>query len=183
MRTGFIPVSEYEKLLESHHAKEKESGNTQIAEFPARIAGFPIPGKYYNVVAKHSELFLNVSGGDKNSGAQLIQYDKSEDDGSKWRLEEAGDGYFYLISKHSGKVANIAGGSSDNGTSIIQFERNEDNGSKWRLEEAGDGYFYLISKHTGKVLQVNSGDWGNLAQVTQWEKIDMDHHKWKFVVV
>ncbi|QLE46858.1 RICIN domain-containing protein [Nostoc sp. C057] len=147
------------------------------------FSNLPTPGKYYYLVVKHTQKVLNVIGGSKENNIQLIQYDKSDSDNSKWLLEDAGDGSYYLVAKHSGKVANIAGGGSVDGANAIQYDKGNNDNSKWLLEDAGDGYFYIIGKQSGKVLQVNGGNKENNAKVDQWTKQNLDHLKWKFVAV
>ncbi|MBD2456283.1 RICIN domain-containing protein [Nostoc sp. FACHB-87] len=143
----------------------------------------PTAGKYYYLVVKHTGKVLNVTGGSKEDNIQLIQYDKSDSDNSKWLLEDTGDGSYYLVAKHSGKVANIAGGGSVDGSNAVQYQKGNNDNSKWLLEDAGDGYFYIIGKQSGKVLQVNGGNKENGAKVDQWTRQNVDHHKWKFEAV
>ncbi|MBD2301378.1 MULTISPECIES: RICIN domain-containing protein [Nostocales] len=143
----------------------------------------PAAGKYYYLVVKHTGKVLNVTGGSKEDNIQLIQYDKSDSDNSKWLLEDTGDGSYYLVAKHSGKVANIAGGGSVDGSNAVQYQKGNNDNSKWLLEDAGDGYFYIIGKQSGKVLQVNGGNKENGAKVDQWTRQNVDHHKWKFEAV
>jgi len=147
------------------------------------FSNLPTPGKYYYLVVKHTQKVLNVTGGSKEDNIQLIQYDKSDSDNSKWLLEDAGNGSYYLVAKHSNKVANIAGGGSADGSNAVQYQKTNDDNSKWLLEDAGDGYFYIIGKQSGKVLQVNGGNKENNGKVDQWTKQNVDHHKWKFVAV
>nr|WP_230968256.1 RICIN domain-containing protein [Nostoc sp. WHI] len=143
----------------------------------------PTAGKDYYLIAKHSDKALSVDGEKIENGANVIQYQKTGSNNSKWHLEDAGEGYFYLIAKHSSKALNVSGGEFTDGANVIQWAKTSDNNEKWKFEDAGEGYFYLIAKHSGKALAVYGGVKTDGTNVIQWTNQKVDHFKWKFEVV
>jgi hypothetical protein len=143
----------------------------------------PTPGKYYYLIAKHSNKALAVDGGGTANGTNVLQWDNTKNDHFKWLLEDAGDGSYYLTAKHSGKALAVTGASTADGGNVLQWDNTKNDHFRWKLEDAGNGYFYLIAKHSGKALQVNGGNKQNGGNVDQWTKQDVDHHKWKFEAV
>jgi hypothetical protein len=63
--------------------------------------------RYFNLVAKHSNMALNVEGGSTNNGASLIQWPvDSSFKNDNFRFESLGDGYYQIIAEHSQKGIN-----------------------------------------------------------------------------
>ena len=63
--------------------------------------------RYYNLIAKHSNMALNVEGEFTNNGASLIQWPvTSTSNNDNFRFESLGDGYYQIIAQHSQKGVN-----------------------------------------------------------------------------
>ena len=61
---------------------------------------------YYNLIAKHSNMALNVEGQSLNNGASLIQWPVASSKNDNFRFESLGNGYYQIIAEHSKKVIN-----------------------------------------------------------------------------
>ncbi len=81
----------------------------------------------------HSRKVVNIAGGSKDIGANIIQFEENDHDNSKWRLEDAGDGYFYLISKHSRKFLQVDNGDWGNSAKVTQGEEEKLDHQKWKF--------------------------------------------------
>lgn len=147
------------------------------------VSTVPTVGKYYYLIAKHSNKALDVAGAGTGDGINVYQWSKANVTNQHWLLQDAGGGYYYLVAKHSGKVLNVAGASKDDAANVLQWKNGGEDNSKWRLEDAGDGYFYLIAKHSGKVLNVSGSATADGTNVIQYTKSNSDNSKWKFVPV
>jgi hypothetical protein len=63
-------------------------------------------GQFYNIIAKHSNMAVNVGGALLTNGASLIQWPVAQAKNNNWRFESVGSGYFQIIAEHSGKAMN-----------------------------------------------------------------------------
>lgn len=170
-----------EPWLEEGQLPSTQTPSTATTTTPSSTV--PVVGKYYYLIAKHSNKALDVQGASTADGGNVQQYTKNIVPQQQWLLEDAGAGYYYLVAKHSGKVLNVAGASKDDTANVLQWKKGGEDNSKWRLEDAGEGYFYLIAKHSGKVLNVAGGSKDDAANVIQYAKSNSDNSKWKFVPV
>jgi len=163
-----------------------QTTNTQTsstATTTTPVSTVPSVGKYYYLIAKHSNKALDVQGAGTADGNNVQQYTKNPVPQQQWLLQDAGGGYYYLVAKHSGKVLNVAGASKDDGANVLQWKNGGEDNAKWQLQDAGDGYFYLVAKHSGKVLNVAGSGTADGTNVIQYTKSNSDNSKWKFVPV
>ena len=63
-------------------------------------------GQFYNLIAKHSNMAVNVEGASLNNGAPLLQWPVLQAKNNNWRFESVGSGYYQIIAEHSGKAIN-----------------------------------------------------------------------------
>jgi uncharacterized protein (DUF1800 family) len=117
-------------------------------------AGAPLPAGYYQLVARHSGLCLNISGGSLDAEAFAIQWSCAADESQQWRLEPLAGGYYRLIARHSGKALEVLGAELYDGAPIIQNSPSDEPNQQWEIAAAGDGYYYLLARHSGKALDV-----------------------------
>ena len=91
------------------------------------------------VIAKHSGKCLDVSGGSRSNGADVIQWNCHGGDNQLWRLVPAAGGYFRIIAKHSGKCLDVSGGSRSNGADVIQWNCHGGDNQRWKLQPPTPG--------------------------------------------
>ncbi|HIK07997.1 MAG TPA: RICIN domain-containing protein [Trichormus sp. M33_DOE_039] len=170
-----------EPWLEEGQLSSTQTSSTATTTTPASTV--PSVGKYYYLIAKHSNKALDVQAASTADGGNVQQYTKNSVPQQHWQLQDAGGGYYYLVAKHSGKALNVVGGSQDDGANATQWSKQDRDYFKWQLQDAGDGYFYLIAKHSGKALDVYNLSTADAGNVLQWTKNGKDNQKWKFVPV
>lgn len=113
---------------------------------------YPTPNKFYFVRANVSGLFLDVYGGDKTVGANVVQALPHKD--QLWQLVPSETaGYYYIQSKVSGLYLDVLGGNQEVGGEVVQAAKHPS--QVWRLVPARKpGYFHIQSKVSGLDLDV-----------------------------
>ena len=132
----------------------------------AQLPG-PQPGAY-ELVARHSNMCLDVSGASAADGARVIQWPCNGGDNQRWRVESAGSGFYRLVASHSGKALDVFAASTADGAEVIQFAPHGGENQQWLLEPVGGGSYRLIARHSGKALDVSGASVAAGAAVIQW---------------
>jgi hypothetical protein len=60
-------------------------------------------GKYFNLIARHSNMVVNVDHGSTSDGARIVQWPSNPGKNDNWRFESVGNGYYRIIAEHSQK--------------------------------------------------------------------------------
>jgi Ricin-type beta-trefoil lectin domain-like len=63
-------------------------------------------GPFYHIIAKHSNMAINVEQASLHNGASLLQWPVSQARNDNWRFESVGSGYYQILAEHSGKAIN-----------------------------------------------------------------------------
>ncbi len=105
--------------------EQKNSTVNQKFEFTYRDNG------YYTISAIHSDKYLDISGGSKNDGAEVIQWNYHGGNNQQWKIQDAGNGYFNIISRCNGLYLTI------DGTSVKTCKENTSLIQKFKLEKPG----------------------------------------------
>ncbi len=90
-----------------------ESSNVEQQKF---ILSYTKSDNTYTIKAKHSNKVITT-----NNNGSVYQYDYTGEDGQKWYIKEAGNGYYYISSKLQGSTLTIQNTNCQNGT-IIKTE-------------------------------------------------------------
>lgn len=131
---------------------------------------------YFRIIAKHSGKCLDVSGGSRSNGADVIQWDCHGGDNQLWRLVPVGN-YYKIIAKHSGKCLDVSGASRSNGADVIQSDCHGGDNQLWRRVAVGNR-FKITAKHSSKCLDVSGASRSNGADVIQWDYHGGDNQLW-----
>ena len=59
--------------------------------------------KYFNLIARHSNMVVNVDQGSTSDGARIVQWPSSTGKNDNWRFESVGNGYYRIVAEHSQK--------------------------------------------------------------------------------
>ena len=59
--------------------------------------------KYFNLIARHSNMVANVDQGSTSDGARIVQWQSNAGKNDNWRFESVGNGYYRIIAEHSQK--------------------------------------------------------------------------------
>merc|ERR1712126_250545 len=89
---------------------------------------------YYVIESVKSGQALDVGGGSKNNGAEIIQWPKHGEDNQTFKLVAAGGGYFKVQAKHSGLYWDIEGGSTNHGAKLIQYSHHGGGNQQFAFE-------------------------------------------------
>ncbi|MGW5879625.1 RICIN domain-containing protein [Nocardiopsis terrae] len=128
------------------------------------------PDGEYVLVNQHSGLAADVTGGSLDSGAEIIQWERTDRPWQRFRFVPGGDGFFSLVNVHSGMAVDVWERSTEDGAQIRQYEPNGGHHQQWEPVDSAGGVS-LVNRHSGKALEV--WDWseepgGRLSQ--------FDHH-------
>jgi len=144
---------------------------------PLRAQPAPQQG-VYELVARHSNMCLDVHGASLADAAPVIQWPCNGGGNQRWRVESAGNGYVHLIATHSGKALDVFGASTADGAQAIQWPPHEGENQQWTLESVGGGYYRLLARHSGKALDVFGASTEAGAAVIQWQPHGGDNQQW-----
>lgn len=139
----------------------------EIANFmPTRNSNNGTPA--YLVKAKHSGKCLDVGGGSRNNGANIIQWNCHGGDNQRFRIYDAGNGYWYLQAKHSGKCLDVKGWSNQNGAEIHQWDCHGGDNQKINAAHKGGSEYHMAFKNSGICMDVGGYSQENGARIIQW---------------
>ena len=114
---------------------------------------------YYKVIAEHSGKSIDIDNASNQSGANLKQYDYSQNNAQLWKFVKLSDGSYYIRSK-LGTVVGIQTSS----TNVNMQTANQSNAQKWQISKTEnkpvkDGK-YVIASASSITLAIteNSGN-------------------------
>ena len=114
---------------------------------------------YYKVLAEHSGKSIDVDNASNQSGANLKQYDYSQNNAQLWKFVKLSDGSYYIRSK-LGTVVGIQTSS----TNVNMQTANQSNAQKWQISKTenkpvNDGKYVIASAaSTTLAITENSGN-------------------------
>lgn len=156
--------------------KYYERGGEAVVQFRWE----PAAGSHYNrLSARHSGRCMDVTGGSRNSGTAVIQWDCHTGDNQMWNFVPAGDEYYRLVARHSGKCLDVYGASPNNGARLIQWDCNGGNNQLFRKEDLGRGNFRLRARHSNRCIDVYGGWTGNGVPLIQWDCNGGNNQSWQ----
>ena len=135
-------------------------------------------GGYEIASALAKDKLLEIEGSSKQNSAKAQLWDKDNDRGQKFKIEDQGNGWYVIRVLHSDKVLDVYGASEDNGARVQQYTYNGSDAQLWRFEEAGDGYVYIQSK-IGTVLDCAGASSLNGTVVQTYSLNESTAQKWK----
>jgi uncharacterized protein (DUF1800 family) len=150
------------------------------AAWPDPGAAAPDPAGSYELVARHSDKCLDVSGASTEDVAPVIQWTCNGGLNQRWTLHPAADGYYLLVAAHSGKALDVEGESLADGARVIQYTVHGGSNQQWMLQPAGEGIYTLTARHSGKALDVSGAGTDDGAPVIQWTLHGGSNQQWLF---
>ncbi len=161
-------------------------GNNQRWVFTLNTAG------YYKIVAKHSNLALEVPNNSTADGTQLVQNTPNTTTAQQWAVAEAtcpADAAVFdalkcykLTSRNSNNVMQVAGASLVEGANLQQGTLIA--GQKhqlWKLQTNGDGSYRMLNTNSGFVADVYGDALNPNAPVVQWDWNEGNNQRWNFI--
>ncbi len=137
---------------------------------------------YYQIVNRNSSLVMDVSGGSKIAGAQVIQWTNHSGPNQQWALVPDGDNY-QIVNHNSGLVLDVSGSSTNALANVIQETPNNSSFSQqWFLVPDG-GYDVIANFNSGLVADVYGGGTNAGAHVIQYGFHNGLNQQWELVPV
>ena len=150
------------------------------AAWPDLGAAAPDPAGSYELVARHSDKCLEVSGASTEDLAPVTQWTCNGGPHQRWTLQPAADGYYLLVAAHSGKALDVEGESLADGARVIQYTVHGASNQQWMLQPAGEGIYTLTARHSGKALDVSGAATDDGAPVIQSTLHGGSSQQWLF---
>ncbi|GAB3650023.1 RICIN domain-containing protein [Glycomyces tarimensis] len=137
-------------------------------------------GVWYNIVSRHSGLYLDVLDLSTEPGAELIQWNGTGAANQQFRFVDAGGGYYRIQARHSNHVLEVFEWSTENGATIAQWTDLNGTNQQWQVQESG-GYATFVNRHSGKALDVweNSTTAGD--RISQYDPTGAANQQWRLV--
>ena len=172
------------KAIEISKASSSKAANVQIyAKNNALCQQVEIKylnDGYYSIKFRHSDMYLDVCGGEESNGANVWQWEHNGCDAQKWIIKDAGDGYYNIISKCGQKYLSVKDGKKDNGTNIEIFGIKGDKSQKFKFNKVNsivgeqtisDGTYEIqIKNDNSKVIEVSGSSHSNGANVQIYQR-------------
>ncbi|WP_150243091.1 RICIN domain-containing protein [Nocardiopsis quinghaiensis] len=156
-------------------------GLSAVATTSAQAADIDT-GAHYVLRNQHSGLVADVEGASTEDGAQIIQWDRTDQPWQQFRFVSAGDGYYRIVNRNSGKAIDVWEHSTDNGAEIRQYTDHGSANQQWRPVDTGSGV-QLVNRLSGKALEV--WEWSTTAgdRLSQYDSLGGANQVWDLVRV
>ena len=141
------------------------------------LAG-PLADGDYRLVASHSDMVAEVSGGVDQDGTPVVQAKPGDSAAQIWHLKKTTDHDFILANKKTGMVLAIADASTTNEARAVQEKENGHANQIWHIAVGEDGRLNLVNKNSGKMLDVYAASHNEGARIVQWDPNGGDNQAW-----
>ncbi|WP_416398739.1 RICIN domain-containing protein [Allohahella sp. A8] len=133
----------------------------------------------YQIVAKHSDKCVDVSGASGSNGAIVHQWRCHSGDNQKWQVL-AKDGGYRIQAVHSSKCLDVSGVSTADGAMMQQWRCGSGANQRFHIERQSDGSYRIRPMHSGKVVEVGASSAADGANVKQWRWWGGDSQRFAF---
>ncbi|WP_425622812.1 RICIN domain-containing protein [Bifidobacterium adolescentis] len=137
-------------------------------------------GTYVVSTALKDGMLLDVAGGSKKDGGNVLIYTATGGANQQWRVSHDPKGYVTLSNVNSGKVLDVAGGSARNGANALQYSSNGGRNQKWVAVRSGSSYRLVSAMSQSLVLDVAGWSTKNGTNVDVWTSNGGANQQWKF---
>ncbi|MFB6850241.1 RICIN domain-containing protein [Streptomyces sp. NPDC056373] len=185
--TKQVPLFEKTDLAAGPHTirvvctgtKNSASSGTVCALDAFASIAFPVTNGNYKIVNKGSSKAVDVSGGSKTAGANVIQWSDGGALNQNWRFAPVGNGSYEIVSRNSDLLMDVSGGVTTDGANIVQSTDNNAASQRWTVVATGNGYYKIKNVNSSDVLTVSPGG----TQLVQSTDTNADGQLWKVVNV
>ncbi|MBP1919008.1 RICIN domain-containing protein [Youngiibacter multivorans] len=138
----------------------------------------------YHIQSKKSNLVMDVYGGGRDIGTNIIQWRFHGGLNQQWRFESLGNGYYKVTSVLNPTYSlDVYRSGTEIGTNVIQWTYHGGPNQQWKIIENVDGSVSLMSRlaeesGTGYILDVYGGGMDEGVNVIQWTAHYGDNQKW-----
>ncbi len=134
---------------------------------------------------------LDVYGGGKTAGVNVIQWGAHGGDNQRWYLDNVvqelppntkdHSGIYNIRSSISGLLMDVYNGGKDQGTNVIQWTANGGINQNWKFEKLSNGYYKVTSMLSGMSLDVYNGGCDKGNRVIQWPYHGGSNQQWRII--
>jgi hypothetical protein len=147
----------------------------------------PSKTSYYKIKAKHSNLYLDVTGQKIYNGDNVAQWQNTENlkiNNQKWLFVPVANekNTYRIVAKHSGLCLDVTGQKTHNGANVAQWQFTGLDNQKWVLEPQGGQYYKIKSKHSNLYLDVSGQKIHNGDNIAIWQETGLENQVWKLEV-
>ena len=123
---------------------------------------------------------LDVYGGGKDNGVNVISWVDNNGNGQKWQFVRVGNGIYKIISVVSGKCLEVAGQDSNtNGGNVQQWDYEDGWSNKlWKLWLTKDNKLVFLNTASYRALNITGGTATNGANVTVQDRNRSANQSW-----
>ncbi|WP_343017788.1 RICIN domain-containing protein, partial [Bifidobacterium adolescentis] len=125
-------------------------------------------------------MLLDVAGGSKKDGGNVLIYTATGGANQQWRVTHDPKGYVTLANVNSGKVLDVAGGSAKDGANALQYSSNGGRNQKWVAVRSGSSYRLVSAMSQSLVLDVAGASSRNGANVLVYTANGGANQQWSF---
>ena len=127
-----------------------------------------------------SNQVLDVYGGGKDNGVNVISWADNGTNGQKWQFVRTGNGIYKIMSVVSGKCLEVAGQDSNtNGGNVQQWDYEDGWSNKlWKLWLTKDNKLVFLNTTSYRALNITGGTATNGANVTVQDRNRSANQSW-----
>ena len=123
-----------------NNAESEGAALVQVARGDAQSQQFRFEStgdNYYRLIARHSELALDLFEANTNDGADLVQWEANDRQNQEFQALNLQNGYIHLVNRLSEKALTPESNSPVAGSRITQYARSTDAAQQWELIDVG----------------------------------------------
>lgn len=131
----------------------------------------PLPaGTYMIATANSTTRVLDVAGGSKSNGTNVLLWDWHNATWQKWEVTFDQNGLYTITNVHSGKVLDVSGAVARNGSNVLQWSSKStaNLNQRWILEKSGTGFILKSAINQRFVLDCTGNSAANGTNVEIW---------------
>jgi len=110
--------------------------------------------RIYFIIARHSELALDIKDNSTEEGASVIQNTQQEISSQIWSVANVGGNYYSIINDSSKLCMDVKDQSLEDSALIIQSAYIGDESQQWSIDFLGEGCYKIINRYSGKSLEI-----------------------------
>lgn len=143
-----------------------------------------LPDGVYRIRNRASGLFLQPTGGSKDTGIQLVQGAASNTDIQSWKIENLGGSNFRVSNVSTGLRMSVQGASSSDGAKILQSAENGKANEKWHLIRSASDWWRFVAVGTmEKTFEIQNAATAAGAGVVLGSYLAKTHQQFELVPV
>jgi hypothetical protein len=160
-----------------------ENFNDKISSLRIRPDGVTGLNGTFHLQNRHSNLYVDLSGGNTADGADIVQWNFNGGQNQQYVLSDLGNGVYKITNVRSGKALDVKEISNNNGAFIHQWTYKGADNQKFIIKATNNGYYKLIAKHSGKIVEIGNSSTSTGTKLQQWTNHAQNSGQWKLVPV